>query len=357
MAEFLVDVKPQDEWKRKITKEELLDEMKTALDSRSRASSRASRSRSATTCSRASRRSTARSSIKVFGDDPDVLRRQATEVLRAMSARPRRGARLRRPRRPGAAAADRNRPRARRALRAQRRRRRGRDRDRARRQGRRPRSGKASGGSASSSGCRSSERRDIDGDQQASSSTRPAGRACRWPTSPTSPSGSGSMNIAARSGTRVAAIGVFIRGRDMGSIVDEMQQQRRKATCQLPPGYYATWGGEFENQQRAMARLRVIVPISVLLIFVLLFNAFGSVQERRADPRQRPVRADRRHPRAVSDRHPPERVGGDRLHRALRPGGAQRRGDGQLLQPTCGRRASAPSDAVIDGSLCACARC
>src|SRR5262249_52059832 len=85
--------------------------------------------------------------------------------------------------------------------------------------------------------------------------------------------GSGSMNIARESGMRVAAIGVFIQGRDMGGVVDEMQR-RVRAAVQLPPGYFVTWGGEFENQQRAMARLSVIVPISVLLIFVLLFNAF-----------------------------------------------------------------------------------
>jgi cobalt-zinc-cadmium resistance protein CzcA len=89
--------------------------------------------------------------------------------------------------------------------------------------------------------------------------------------------GSGSMNIARESGSRVAAIGVFIQGRDMGSIVTEMQQ-RVRAAVRLPPGYYMGWGGEFENQQRAMARLTLIVPISVLLIFVLLFNAFGSVK-------------------------------------------------------------------------------
>ncbi|MEP7307865.1 MAG: CusA/CzcA family heavy metal efflux RND transporter [Acidobacteriota bacterium] len=89
--------------------------------------------------------------------------------------------------------------------------------------------------------------------------------------------GSGSMNIARESGSRVAAIGVFIQGRDMGSIVSEMQE-RVKANVHLPPGYVMGWGGEFENQQRAMARLTLIVPISVLLIFVLLFNAFGSVK-------------------------------------------------------------------------------
>src|SRR5439155_1411168 len=89
--------------------------------------------------------------------------------------------------------------------------------------------------------------------------------------------GSGSMNIARESGMRVAAIGVFIQGRDMGSLVAEMQQ-RVKSSVHLPAGYVVTWGGEFENQQRAMARLGVIVPISLLLIFVLLFNAFGSVK-------------------------------------------------------------------------------
>src|SRR4030095_620443 len=89
---------------------------------------------------------------------------------------------------------------------------------------------------------------------------------------------SGSMNISRESGLRVKAIGVFIRGRDMGSLVEEMQQ-RVQASVSLPPGYFVAWGGEFENQQRAMARLRIIVPVSVFLIFVLLFNAFNSVPD------------------------------------------------------------------------------
>jgi cobalt-zinc-cadmium resistance protein CzcA len=87
--------------------------------------------------------------------------------------------------------------------------------------------------------------------------------------------GSGSMNIAREGGQRVASIGVFIEGRDMGGVVSEMQQ-RVNANVRMPPGYYTVWGGEFENQERAMARLELIVPISILLIFVLLFNAFGS---------------------------------------------------------------------------------
>jgi cobalt-zinc-cadmium resistance protein CzcA len=90
--------------------------------------------------------------------------------------------------------------------------------------------------------------------------------------------GSGSMNIARESGMRVIAIGVFIQGRDMGGVVADMQQ-RVRASVHLPSGYYMTWGGEFENQQRAMARLALIVPLSILLIFILLFNAFGSFKE------------------------------------------------------------------------------
>ena len=87
----------------------------------------------------------------------------------------------------------------------------------------------------------------------------------------------GSLNISRESGMRVAAVSVFIRGRDMGSIVDEMQQ-RVKASVVFPPGNFVAWSGEFENQQRAMAHLRLVVPLSVFLIFVLLFNAFNSVK-------------------------------------------------------------------------------
>jgi cobalt-zinc-cadmium resistance protein CzcA len=46
----------------------------------------------------------------------------------------------------------------------------------------------------------------------------------------------------------------------------------------MPPGYRVTWGGQFENQQRAMARLQVVVPLSLLIIFMLLFWAFRSMR-------------------------------------------------------------------------------
>ena len=87
--------------------------------------------------------------------------------------------------------------------------------------------------------------------------------------------GGGAMNISRENGKRVVAIGVFIHGRDMGSVVADMQ--KRVQSLSLPEGYYVTWSGEFENQQRAMKRLAFIVPVSVFLIFVLLFDAFKSV--------------------------------------------------------------------------------
>jgi cobalt-zinc-cadmium resistance protein CzcA len=86
---------------------------------------------------------------------------------------------------------------------------------------------------------------------------------------------SGAMNIAREAGRRTMAIGIFIKGRDMGSIVADMKNVVAKKV-EIPRNYTLTWSGEFENQERAMQRLAVVVPISLLLIFVLLFDAFSS---------------------------------------------------------------------------------
>lgn len=85
----------------------------------------------------------------------------------------------------------------------------------------------------------------------------------------------GAMNIARENGQRVVSIGIFIQDRDMGSVVADMQK-KVNANVTIPNNTSVTWSGEFENQQRAMARLSVVVPLSILLIFVLLFDAFGS---------------------------------------------------------------------------------
>ena len=83
------------------------------------------------------------------------------------------------------------------------------------------------------------------------------------------------MNIAREAGRRTMAVGIFIKNRDMGSVVADMKE-RIARNVKLPESYTLKWSGEFENQERAMKRLSVVVPISLLLIFVLLFDAFKS---------------------------------------------------------------------------------
>lgn len=87
----------------------------------------------------------------------------------------------------------------------------------------------------------------------------------------------GAMNIAREAGRRTTAIGIFIQGRDMGSVVADMKE-RVARNVKIPTSYQVTWSGEFENQERAMRRLSIVTPISLLLIFVLLFDAFKSIK-------------------------------------------------------------------------------
>jgi cobalt-zinc-cadmium resistance protein CzcA len=84
---------------------------------------------------------------------------------------------------------------------------------------------------------------------------------------------SGRTQINREQGGRFLALKCNIEGRDMGSFVEEVQAATAKQVP-LPEGYYMTWGGEFENQRRAMKRLMVIVPISIAVIFLLLYFAF-----------------------------------------------------------------------------------
>jgi len=69
-----------------------------------------------------------------------------------------------------------------------------------------------------------------------------------------------------------------VTGRDIGGFVKEAQQQI-DAAVKLPPGYLMTWGGQFENQQRAMKRFSIVVPITIAAIFLLLFSSFNSVKQ------------------------------------------------------------------------------
>ncbi len=77
---------------------------------------------------------------------------------------------------------------------------------------------------------------------------------------------------------RRIVIGINVRNRDLQSVVDDVQTLIEK-NVKLPTGYTITYGGQFENLQNATARLKVAVPIALVLIFILLYFAFGSVKE------------------------------------------------------------------------------
>ena len=68
-----------------------------------------------------------------------------------------------------------------------------------------------------------------------------------------------------------------VRGRDLGSVVSDIQE-KIKGEVTLPPGYWIEYGGQFENQQRAMTRLSIIVPMVIVLVFVMLWISFGTVR-------------------------------------------------------------------------------
>jgi len=85
----------------------------------------------------------------------------------------------------------------------------------------------------------------------------------------------GATIIARRENERQITVRTNIRGRDQGSFVREAQARVADA-MKLPPGYRVSWGGQFENFDRARLRLEIIIPITVGIIFLLLFVTFGS---------------------------------------------------------------------------------
>jgi len=87
----------------------------------------------------------------------------------------------------------------------------------------------------------------------------------------------GPAQISRENGQRRIVIECNVAGRDIGGFVAEAQK-KIAAQVELPPGYFITWGGQFENQQRAMARLYIVVPLVILLIFILLFSTFNSLK-------------------------------------------------------------------------------
>ena len=78
-------------------------------------------------------------------------------------------------------------------------------------------------------------------------------------------------------GKRRVVVGANVTGRDLGGFVAEVQQQV-ESKVRLPDGYYFSWGGQFENMQRAMGTLMVIVPLTIAAIYFLLFLMFNSAR-------------------------------------------------------------------------------
>ena len=85
----------------------------------------------------------------------------------------------------------------------------------------------------------------------------------------------GATIVARRENERAITVRANIRGRDQGGFVTEAQE-RFAREVPLPSGYRVTWGGQFENFQRARQRMAVIIPITISIIFVLLFITFGT---------------------------------------------------------------------------------
>jgi cobalt-zinc-cadmium resistance protein CzcA len=87
----------------------------------------------------------------------------------------------------------------------------------------------------------------------------------------------GPNQISRNNGSRRIVVQANVRGRDLGGFVGEAQAA--VADVSLPPGVYMTWGGQFENLQRAEARLMLVIPIVFLLIGSLLYMALGTIRE------------------------------------------------------------------------------
>jgi cobalt-zinc-cadmium resistance protein CzcA len=89
----------------------------------------------------------------------------------------------------------------------------------------------------------------------------------------------GPAQIGREKGMRRVAAEVNIRGRDLGGFVEEARRKLAALEKELPPGYFLEYGGQFENQQRAMRRLGLVVPAALALILALLYLALGGLRD------------------------------------------------------------------------------
>ena len=87
----------------------------------------------------------------------------------------------------------------------------------------------------------------------------------------------GPIQINREKNQRRWVLSANVRGRDMGGVVSDIKE-RIEQNVELPPGYYVEYGGQFENQQRAMERLSMIIPLTILLILLILYLTFGKLR-------------------------------------------------------------------------------
>jgi cobalt-zinc-cadmium resistance protein CzcA len=87
----------------------------------------------------------------------------------------------------------------------------------------------------------------------------------------------GPAQISRETAKRRIVVGINVKGRDLGGFVAELQQ-KVEAQVKLPEGYYLEWGGQFQNLQRALGHLMIIVPVTIAAIFFLLFLLFNSLR-------------------------------------------------------------------------------
>ncbi|RZL08924.1 MAG: CusA/CzcA family heavy metal efflux RND transporter [Rubrivivax sp.] len=87
----------------------------------------------------------------------------------------------------------------------------------------------------------------------------------------------GPNQVSRDNGKRRLVVSANVRGRDIGSFVDEAQQALE--AVKIPPGYWTVWGGQFENLQSASQRLQIVVPVALALVLTLLWVMFGNLRD------------------------------------------------------------------------------
>ena len=88
----------------------------------------------------------------------------------------------------------------------------------------------------------------------------------------------GPNQVSREEGKRRIVVSANVRGRDLGSFVTEAEAALAREV-KVPTGYWTTWGGQYQNLQSATQRLQVVVPVSLLLVFTLLFAMFGNLKD------------------------------------------------------------------------------